>query len=240
VQLQSADHRIIRSSFIDITERKRAEEALSLANKKLNLLSGITRHDINNQLTVLMGFLSILEKKQPDPTLNEYFKKVTTAAKRISTMIQFTKEYESIGIAAPAWQGIHNLAETAAQEVTLEKIVVKNNLPGYAEIFADPLIAKVFYNLLDNAVRYGGKITTIQFSIKESGNNILILCEDDGDGIPVQEKERIFERGFGKNTGLGLFLAREILSITGITIRETGEPGKGARFEMTVPKGMYR
>jgi signal transduction histidine kinase len=53
-------------------------------------------------------------------------------------------------------------------------------------------------------------------------------------------KEKIFERGFGKNTGLGLFLAREILVITGITITENGTPGKGARFEITVPKGMWR
>jgi signal transduction histidine kinase len=52
--------------------------------------------------------------------------------------------------------------------------------------------------------------------------------------------ERIFERGYGKNTGLGLFLSREILAITGITITENGVPGKGARFEITVPKGAYR
>jgi signal transduction histidine kinase len=43
-----------------------------------------------------------------------------------------------------------------------------------------------------------------------------------------------------KNTGLGLFLSREILAITGITITENGTPGKGARFEITVPEGMYR
>jgi signal transduction histidine kinase len=49
-----------------------------------------------------------------------------------------------------------------------------------------------------------------------------------------------FERGYRKNTGLGLFLTREILNITGITIRETGEPGRGARFESTVPKEAYR
>jgi signal transduction histidine kinase len=49
--------------------------------------------------------------------------------------------------------------------------------------------------------------------------------------------ERIFEQGFGKNTGLGLFLSREILAITGITITENGVPGKGARFEITVPRG---
>jgi len=66
------------------------------------------------------------------------------------------------------------------------------------------------------------------------------VCEDDGDGVASGEKEKIFERGFGKNTGLGLFLSREILSITGIMIRETGVPGKGARFEMTVHEGSLR
>ena len=93
---------------------------------------------------------------------------------------------------------------------------------------------------MDDAARHGGKFTTIRFSLGESGNDRLIVCEDDGNGIPAEEKEKIFERGLGKNTGMGLFLAREILSITGITITETGEPGKGARFAMTVLKGMYR
>ena len=59
-------------------------------------------------------------------------------------------------------------------------------------------------------------------------------------GFRSQIKRRIFERGFGNNTGLGLFLSREILSITDITIRETGEPGKGARFEINVPREKYR
>jgi len=107
-------------------------------------------------------------------------------------------------------------------------------------VFADPLVVKVFYNLMDNAARYGGKITSIRFSSLESGDDHLIVCEDDGNGVPADEKEKIFERGFGKNTGLGLALSLEILSITGITITETGEPGKGARFEIAVPKGSYR
>jgi signal transduction histidine kinase len=93
---------------------------------------------------------------------------------------------------------------------------------------------------MDNAVRYGGKITTIRFSVRESGADTVLLCEDDGDGVLPDEKEKIFERGFGKNTGLGLALSREILAITGIVIQETGEPGKGARFEMIIPKGMWR
>jgi signal transduction histidine kinase len=68
----------------------------------------------------------------------------------------------------------------------------------------------------------------------------VIACEDDGAGISVDDKKRLFERGYGKNTGLGLFLSREILSITGIAIKETSEPEKGARFEILVPKTAYR
>ena len=224
----------------DITDRKRAEEALRQASRKLNLLSSITRHDINNQLTVLMGFIALLERKQPDPSFTDYFQKIRTSAHRISAMIQFTKEYEQIGVKAPIWQDCRTLVETAAKRTRLGNIMIKNDLPAGAELFTDPLIARVFYNLMDNAVRYGGKITTIRFSMQESDDHHLILCEDDGVGIPADQKEKIFERGFGKNTGLGLALSREILDITGIMIRETGESGKGAQFEMTIPKGMFR
>ena len=117
---------------------------------------------------------------------------------------------------------------------------MKNDIPAGTEVFADPLITKVCYNLMDNAVRHGKKITTIRFSVEKHNDHYSLICEDDGDGVIAEEKERIFERGFGKNNGLGLALAREILDITGITISETGEPGGGARFEMTVPKEQYR
>lgn len=239
--------------LIDITERKtledqlsrRAEELLLIstafqqANKKLTLLSTITRHDINNQLTVVKGYLGILETEQSDPVLAEYCRKALNASERIVAMIQFTKDYEEIGITAPAWQDCHTLVDIAAQQAPLGQVIVKNDLPDDLEVFADPLIVKVFYNLMDNAVRYGEKITTIRFSVQESGHNRVIVAEDDGNGVQSEEKEQIFDRGFGKNTGLGLALSREILDITNITIRETGEPGNGARFEITVPKGMW-
>ena len=238
----------------DITERKELENetkfheqelmqfstALATANKKLNLLSSITRHDINNQLMSVNGFLELLHEKVPDPGLLDYFTRIARASSRISAMIRFTKEYEQIGVNAPAWQDCHRLIDTATKEAPLGNVMVKNDLPAGLEVFADQLITRVFYNLMDNAVRYGGKITTIRFSALDRNGDRVIACEDDGDGIPADEKDKIFDRGFGKNTGLGLALSREILDITGITIVETGEPGKGARFEMMVPKGAWR
>ena len=231
---------IIHGFVRDISGRKTAEEALRVSNKKLNLLSSITRHDISSQTTALQGFVALLEKKVPDPSFADYFRMINAAADRISAMIQFTKTYENIGVHAPDWHDCRTLVTTAAEQAHAGQLRVKNDLPAGTEVFADPLIAKVFYNLIDNAGRHGGKITTVRFSVRERDGKLIIVCEDDGRGVPAGRKERIFERGSDRNTGMGLFLSREILSITGITLRETGKPGEGARFGMTVPKGAYR
>jgi PAS domain S-box-containing protein len=217
---------------------KQISSAFQTANNKLKLLSGITRHDINNQLTILIGFLSVLEREQKDIAHNEYFRKIGAAADRISAMIMFTKNYEEIGVNAPAWGDIRELVETATRGHS-GAVRLENDLPPGRELIADPLISKVFFNIVDNAVRYGEKITTIRFYGEEQHGEYLIICEDDGIGIPADQKEKIFERGFGKNTGLGLFLSREIAAITGIKIHETGEPGRGARFEIRVPEGKW-
>jgi PAS domain S-box-containing protein len=225
----------------DITERRRAEEALRQANRKLNLLSGITRHDLNNQILSLNGYLEISKDYTGDAAkIAEFIKKEEQIARTIEDQIAFTEEYEAIGVKAPTWQDCCTLIETASRQVPLGNIRVLNDVPSKTEVFADPLIIRVFYNLMDNAARHGGTITTIRFSAQESGADLHIICEDDGTGIPAAVKEKIFDHGTGKNTGLGLFLTSEILSITGITIQENGELGKGARFEMTVPKGTYR
>jgi signal transduction histidine kinase len=110
----------------------------------------------------------------------------------------------------------------------------------HVEIFADPIFNKIFYNFLDNAIRHGQKVSSITVSTREGPGGLVISWEDDGIGIPVHEKEKIFSKDHGKHTGLGLFLAAEICSVTGIILQETGEPGKGARFEMLVPPGSYR
>jgi len=227
-------------SMRDVTDRRRADDALRQVNKKLNLLSGITRHDITNQLLTLNGYVALLRNKIPDPPLDDYFSRITRASTQIENLIQFTREYEMVGVHAPAWQNIRALVDTAGRDVMNGRVTLKNDLPAGMEVFADPLIVKVFFNLLDNALRHGGKITTIRFSLEQRDEDRVIVCADDGDGVPKAEKERIFERGIGRNTGFGLAISREILDITGITIKENGDPGSGARFEIRVPKNQFR
>ena len=225
----------------DVTERKHAEKALQQANKQLNLLSSITRHDLLNQLMVLKGYLELSHRVIDNPTtLIEYIKKEEKAANTIEHQIKFTKDYQDLGAVAPTWQNVNASIDKVLSQLSIQDVRIETD-PANPQLFADPLFEKVFYNLIDNALRYGGdQMTTIRVSSQESDGKLTLVCEDDGVGIPAQDKTRLFTRGFGKNTGLGLFLSREILAITEITITETGEEGKGARFEMTVPKGMWR
>jgi PAS domain S-box-containing protein len=229
------------SVMTDITERKAAENALFQTNRKLSILSSITRHDIMNQLLGLKGYLDISKDSLDDRTaMEEYIRWEEQIADTIGRQIEFTKIYENMGVRAPVWQNVELMIRNAVATLPAGKVGVIADRPDL-EVYADPLVEKVFYNLIDNALRYGGgRMTRIRFSCHETDAGLILTCEDDGEGISGEDKTHLFEQGYGKNTGLGLFLTHEILSITGIAIAETSEPGGGARFEMLVPKGSYR
>ncbi len=216
-----------------------SEKAYEMANKKLNLLNSVTRHDIQNQLTVVGGYLLLAGEECGSGPAGPFLQKAEAASLTISRQIAFTKLYQDTGIHAPQYQNVTKLIAEAAKEVHIGDISLEVRTENL-EIFADPLLGRVFSNLIDNSVRHAGKGKRITFSYRIVWEGLVLTCEDDGEGIPPGDKERIFERGFGKNTGFGLFLTREILAITGLSIRETGIYGEGARFEITSPPGAYR
>ncbi|MHB8164238.1 MAG: ATP-binding protein, partial [Methanoregula sp.] len=223
----------------DISERKHVENALRIANNKLTMLSSITRHDILNKLTGLKMYLELSRESVKDPVFLDYIAKEIEVAGAIERQIEFTRYYESIGVNAPQWQDLTERIRSSASQLSLEGITFDILLPPVF-VYADALIEKVFYNLIENSLRHGGGITCISFTFEETHDGAMITYRDNGTGIPLADKDKLFRRGFGKHTGLGLFLSREILSITGITITENGKPGKGVQFEIRVPKASYR
>ena len=184
-------------------------------------------------------YLSLAEETVTDPGVSEQLKKIEQITDLIQKQIRFTRDYQNIGENAPQWQDIATTIDNAVAGLDLKGIVITKDLDNL-EIFADYLLEKVFYNLVENTVRHGEKAAVIHFSYKKDGDDLILLCEDNGVGIPAVAKERIFKREYYRNTGYGLFLSGEILSITGLTIKETGEPEKGARFEIRAPKGTHR
>ena len=218
----------------------RSEEATRIANRKLGLLASITRDDIRNQLMALLAFLELSKMHVIDPEAISLLGKADKAAQNIQRQIEFTKNYEEIGVRAPQWQNVAVLLEGLRPLLPAGQVDLAIQWTGL-KLYADPLLEKVFENLIDNSLRDGERVrhitvTTLQYGLGQ----IAIGYRDDGIGVHDDDKERIFEKGFGKNTGLGLFLIREILAITGMTLKESGVYGKGVLFEIFIPKEYYR
>ncbi|HVP97318.1 PAS domain S-box protein [Methanoregula sp.] len=241
----SPEPNTVRIYAYDITDREQAADALAYANHKMGILTSITRHDIQNKLTGVMGYLDLLRVSLRDPLLTEYLDKAESSADAIRHHIEFTRDYESLGGTVPVWQEISPIMAEIRSHFDLSAITLEEPSPGFA-VFADPMFAKVLYNLVDNSLRHGVHVRHIRISGSPFESAYMLTYEDDGMGIPEDKKALIFERGFTtssgpeKSSGLGLFLARDILAITGITIKETGMPGKGSRFEMLIPPGKWR
>ncbi|HNX16937.1 MAG TPA: PAS domain S-box protein [Methanoregula sp.] len=235
----------LRIYAYDITDQVLAAEALAYANHKLNILTSITRHDIQNKLTGVIGYLDLLRASLRDPQLIGFIDKAESAATAIRHHIEFTKDYECLGGTAPVWQEIAPIIANVRSHFDVGGIAFEEPDAGFA-VFADPMFAKVIYNLCDNSIRHGVYVRHIRIKSEPVKAGCMLTYEDDGAGIPEDKKELIFERGFtttagsAKSSGLGLFLVRDILAITGITIKETGVPGKGSRFEMLIPPGKWK
>jgi signal transduction histidine kinase len=243
VERMNCYYRTLEAQNLDLREVNErlteSEGAFEIANRKLNLLSSVTRHDIRNQLMALMTYLELIRHNAADPELAGFTDKCQAAALAIERQLEFTKAYEDIGVQAPLWQDVAGLAGELHSRIPAD-IALDVRLDGLT-VYADPLLGKVFENMVDNSLRHGERVHRITISSLPYGlGDMAIVYEDDGVGIHDEDKDRIFMKGFGKNTGLGLFLSREILAITGFLMKESGTYGKGVRFEILVPKGKYR
>jgi len=223
----------------DITDRKHMEQALGEANRKLTLLSGITRHDILNQLTALQGYLGLIQTRAADPFVKNLAEQALRTGEVIHDQISFTRQYESVGTQTPLWQNVYATATSVSMDGGFRMVTVDPALKEI-EIYADPLLKLIFYNLFENAWMHVGRHVKVRVSGAMTENGAEIIVSDDGKGIAAKEKEKIFQKGYGTHTGLGLYLVREILAITSLAIGEDGVPGTGARFVIHVPVGMVR
>ena len=224
---------------VDISELKRVEIVLQQATKKINLLNMVIFNDIQNQVFIQIGYSKIAEGLTSDSRILAFIKKEETAAKVIQTSLDFAKEYQTMGTKPPLWQNVNQVLVFALSHIDLASIARSFQLGGL-EIYADPLLEKVFFKIIRNTTLHGKGDTLFRAGFRETVKGLILFFEDDGPGIAYDRKEWIFTKDLGAGSSASLFLAREILSITGVTITEDGEPGKGVRFEIFVPKGSYR
>jgi signal transduction histidine kinase len=226
-------------SGLDSLVKERTKE-LEAANAKLSVLGSITRHDALNQLVVQKGWLGMAMEVEKDPIISGHLRKVEDSTDILASFLTFTSEYEEIGADKPEWTNVQEALSSAVSGLDMTLVSLNSKLEG-VEVLADPMFPKVLHNLITNSLKHGQKVTKISLSYSEGSDGLTIVMEDDGIGIPEDHKDSLFQREHASGRrSHGLFLAAEILRMTSISIRETGIPGKGARFEIQVPRGGYR
>jgi PAS domain S-box-containing protein len=223
----------------DISRRKREERALRITNQKLQLMNIVAWHDIQNKVTGLRGYVELSKDLVTDEKLKKFIDSEEDVLKVIYRQLQYTKEYQEMGIHPPQWV---NLPQVLRMIISLKEIgPLKFRMDFHnLELYCDPVIEKVFTHLIENTLKHARKATEIRISCQRSTGGLMLVYEDDGVGISLEKKKDLFVRGVGSETGFSLFFVHDILEISDMNIRETGEPQKGVRFEISVPRGLYR
>jgi CheY-like chemotaxis protein len=229
--------------FLELTEilgRKiRAKDAIIIARRNLIIFSGLTRHDILNQLMIISGSLELASDDIKEPGLLQNLKRAQTATTTIQQQIVFSREYEKLGAGAPTWQPLHKVIRQAFLD--LQANTISLDLPKDAiDVYADPIFEKVFFHLFTYVNNHSEGVTRITILYENTPDGLIIFVTDNGNGIPQKEKKLLFDQPPGNKKVPGPFLAEKILEVTGMTIRETGGENKGLQFEIIVPHDVCR
>ncbi|PVX26268.1 MAG: hypothetical protein CW691_01970 [Candidatus Bathyarchaeum sp.] len=210
---------------------------LVLINEKLDVVGKLTRHDARNKLSIIVNNVYLAKQQLANNNgIVNYFDAISSAVDQIENLFSFARIYEMLGAEDLTYVDVKRCVDEAASLFSgMDAIHLVNGCSGL-KVLADSLLRQFFYNLIDDSLKHGGHVSQIKVYFKEGSGHLKLVYEDNGVGIPEDEKEKIFKEGYGKGTGYGLYLIRKMCAAYGWTIQETGMPGKGAQFTITIPK----
>jgi PAS domain S-box-containing protein len=225
--------------YKDISEQKNAEKKLAMMNEKLRVIGGLTRHDVRNKLSIIMGNTFLNRKRLTDcPEVVESLEDIDSACNMIVRIFDFAKDYERLGVEELTNIDVGDAVQKAVSLFSdLKEVNLANECRGLT-VFADSMLRQLFYNLIDNSLKYGEKTANIRIYYEEFDDHLELFYEDDGVGVSKDLKPKLFGEGFttGKGSGYGLYLIEKMTEVYGWKIQETGEPGKQAKFMITIPR----
>lgn len=224
--------------YKDISELKTAEKKTAIMNEKLRVVGGLTRHDVRNKLTIITLSLFLTKDKVKDrPEVLKSYEDMKSACEQIVKIFDFAKDYEHLGVEELTYVNVEDAIQKALSLHDPKGVTLTNECHGLT-VVADSLLRQLFYNLIDNSLKHGEHVTHIKISIEKDDKSLKLIYEDNGVGIPQETKPKLFCEGFttNKGSGYGLYFTKKMVEVYGWAIQETGTPGTGAQFVITIPK----
>lgn len=208
--------------------------------RRMAVIGGLALDEVQNQLDVLGFYTELALEAVKEPSAKEYLLKMEGTLACLKKRLEFMRTYQMVGEMKPHWIELREALERVYQRVSMDGIHMELSV-GRARVFADDLLERALEALVVNVPDMDEKGGKVSVAFSEVGDRGLLSVQHAGRGVPDNFKVRIFECGYryGRCEGFDLFLASEILKLTGITVRETGVPGKCTRFEVSVPAGKY-
>ncbi|WP_248909658.1 PAS domain S-box protein [Halocatena marina] len=216
--------------YRDITDRKRREYELERQNEQLEEFASVVSHDLRQPLSIASGRLSIIREEYDTHHLDD----IEDALERMETL---TKNVLTL---ARRGKVVRTPTPTAIDEIVHDAWDISRT--GSAELAVDGTLTvidadeqrlqELFENLFRNAIEHGGDDVTVTVGMLDENG---FYIEDDGPGIPPEDRERVFERGYSTDangTGLGLVIVLVIVQAHEWSIDVTEGTSGGARFEI--------
>jgi two-component system phosphate regulon sensor histidine kinase PhoR len=242
-------------SFIDITDKKKAEERLKEKANELenagrlkDLFIDILRHDLLNSIGVIKN-VSELMKSDPSFDSANGIEMINRNAIRLEDMVKEASVYaelrtvkelsfEERDLTPFIASAVENLSTTAKKK----KITIDNRVKGKHILPLNPFIESVFSNLISNAIKYSPNNSEVIIDIEDKGDSVKVVVKDRGEGIKDEYKEKIFHRfRIGKKegikgSGIGLAIVRRIVDLHNGKVWVEDNPGGGSIFFVEIPK----
>ena len=223
----------------DITEKRKSDSDLVLANKKLVLLGSMTRHDILNKAMILSGYIEMASSDSIGAEGKAALDSAQRVLESVVRIMESTRNYQKLGSSDSTWINISKEVASYIRGRSFPGVEFCCST-GDLEVLVDPMFVNGLHNLIENSVLHGQRTSHISISAARRGKNMVLRISDDGIGIPEADKGRIFNWSYKNRSGHGLHFIREALAITDIEILEVGVEGEGAIFELIMPRGRFR
>jgi PAS domain S-box-containing protein len=227
---------------IDVSDRKNAEEKLAadhlklqVVTEKLQVIGSLTRHDVANKLMAAKTNLYLLKKRNANNSeILKIVEAIEGTLRESEKIFEFSSAYEKIGAEKLSVVKVADFFDDAAKLIPHAGVGIVNKAVGL-EVIADSMLWQLFYNLIENSLKHGKTVTRIQLSYLQTDLDTRLVYEDNGVGIPKENKQKIFAEGFTTGgSGLGLKLVKKMIEVYGWSIEENGLQGKGARFTISI------
>ncbi len=220
----------------DITNQKRSEE-------KEEFLHSLLRHDVKNKAQIARGYLELLQKEDLPEKTKDYVEKMEKVCEEAVEIIEKVRKLRGIEKETEIGEVelrevVENVIKEHKDQLTEANVELNCQDHGH-KVRGGPLLEELFSNILENAIRHSG-CKKIRIHSHEQEGECIVTVEDDGCGIPKEDREKIFKKGYRKgeagNSGLGLYLVKKIAENYRGSVKVRDSELGGARLDVHLKK----